>query len=487
VLIFFSYAYFYEGADPNQHSRLFLTESIVHRASLEITSVHGYTIDKAEFRGRFFSDKAPGLSALAVAPLAVIDAARAVSGVPKDDPRVRRVRLHLVTIATIGVAGLLTALLLRRLLMRHRIPARPRALVVFAFAMGTLAFPFSTVLFSHMLGALLVLFAYMRVGDLIRSENLSAPTRVRRRWLVQLGLALGALPIVEYPSQLLVAILGLLLAVRLVRLSGWKPALGEVAWTCAAGAIPLLGHGLYSYLIFGSPLDVPYKHVFEPFFRMHHEEGLVGVNLPSLAALFGMTISRYRGLFFLCPILLLAFFGLGSWYRAAEKRGAASRADFIAVNVMLVVYFLFSASYYAWDGGGSTGPRHYLPVLPLVMIPIAYFASLGRRHYAIACALTGVSALIMLACTAVLIHQPEGEVLSANPFYEIVLPSLLRGRIALNTNDFMQLTPRSDASYNLGTLAGLSPFASLAAFAGVWIAAFLIPKSIRAARGGATS
>src|SRR4051794_26346442 len=56
----------------NSISRIGLTFSIVERHALDIDAIAPYTIDKAEFAGHAYLDKAPGLSLMAVPAVAVI-------------------------------------------------------------------------------------------------------------------------------------------------------------------------------------------------------------------------------------------------------------------------------------------------------------------------------------------------------------------------------------------------------------------------------
>ena len=65
-VIFFSYAYFYEGAGWNQNSRFDLVRAMVEQGTLRIDAYHENTDDKAFANGHYYSDKAPGLALLAV-------------------------------------------------------------------------------------------------------------------------------------------------------------------------------------------------------------------------------------------------------------------------------------------------------------------------------------------------------------------------------------------------------------------------------------
>src|SRR5689334_14196736 len=66
LLLFVTYAYFYQGSDPNQASRYLLAHAIATRGAPDITPEHAKTTNKAQLGGRFYSEKAPGVSLLAV-------------------------------------------------------------------------------------------------------------------------------------------------------------------------------------------------------------------------------------------------------------------------------------------------------------------------------------------------------------------------------------------------------------------------------------
>src|SRR3989338_809626 len=60
------YAIFTQFIGPNESSHLDLTRAIIDEHRFEIDSYHNNTIDKRFYNGHFYSDKAPGLSFLAV-------------------------------------------------------------------------------------------------------------------------------------------------------------------------------------------------------------------------------------------------------------------------------------------------------------------------------------------------------------------------------------------------------------------------------------
>src|SRR5919106_6313257 len=71
ALVFGVYAYFYQAGGWNQNSRFDLTRAIVERGTVSIDGLEENTGDKARRDGHWYTDKAPGLSWLAVPAYAV--------------------------------------------------------------------------------------------------------------------------------------------------------------------------------------------------------------------------------------------------------------------------------------------------------------------------------------------------------------------------------------------------------------------------------
>jgi hypothetical protein len=460
-LLALTYAYFFQGTDPNQHSRFFLMRAMVLRGALDITPDHGFTIDKSEHHQLFFCDKAPGLSFVGAPFYWVFHTLDRVAHLDSNAPWVANVQLHLLVVILCGTAGVVATYYVKQALALVGANETTQNLLTVGYALGTLAFPFSTVLFAHQPVAALLIASFVLILRMRSNEQPAAsPTPSVRRTSILLGLFLAFAVISEYPAGLV----GLpLTCLYLVSAKDHKGRLEMIGWMAVGASGPLLIHSLYLWKAFGSPTALPYKFVFEPFFRVHHDEGLLGINPPTLAGVFGVTISRYRGIFFLCPFLLLAFFGLWRWTRDGQFR-----AERRTVLTILIAYFVFNSSYYAWDGGGSTGPRHMIPVLPFYVVTAGFFFDGSALRRRIGIALVAVSIAIMSVSVAVLVHQPEGEVVISNPFYDRVLPALARHEVSTNVQPFMQLGERADASYNIGQLLGLSPLLSLVPLLALW-------------------
>ncbi|MDB4942541.1 MAG: hypothetical protein JWP97_2075 [Labilithrix sp.] len=463
-----TYAYFVSGSDPNQATRFALTEAIVTRHAPDITPVHYRTLDKGYVGGKFYADKAPGISLLAVPAFAVLRVADRAFGIDPSSLDAQRSKLYFLTLLLAGVPGVAAALLLRRLARRLGCGAAAAELAAFAYAFGTLAFPFSTVLFGHQLAAFLLL-GMTTLAVEARARGALASTRT----LLALGALGGTAVVVEYPTAFFLAVFGVSLLLACGERGRMARSMGRVVLLTAIGALPLLAlHAGFLWWCYGR-LALPYTFVSEPFFRAHMSSGIFGIGMPNRTATLGSLVSPYRGLLFYCPVVTLYAAGLGAWIAT----GRNLRLLAVAVPGVLV-HLLFAFSYYAWDGGRSLGPRHLVPVLPFLVLPIAFLADRSRAAYVLTVLLTVASSVMMLACTFVLIHLPEGDPFTLNPFYDVVVPAVQRGEGALNAQDAFVPYARADAAFNWGMLVGLGGHGSLLVVPLVWLIAYA-PEVIR--------
>ena len=107
VLLFVSYAYFYQAGGWNQNSRFDLVRAITNEHTLNIDPFRYSTGDKAFADGHFYSDKAPGLAFAAVPVVALV---RPVLRAAGGDPETYAGLAFLSWLATVFTAGLFTAL-----------------------------------------------------------------------------------------------------------------------------------------------------------------------------------------------------------------------------------------------------------------------------------------------------------------------------------------------------------------------------------------
>ncbi|MEO7974965.1 MAG: hypothetical protein ABIU84_15395, partial [Thermoanaerobaculia bacterium] len=78
----------------------------------------------------------------------------------------------------------------------------------------------------------------------------------------------------------------------------------------------------------------------------------------------GLLASPSKGVFWYCPVLLLAVLGGRAFWRR-------DRACALTILAASAAWLLLISRYYQWYGGGSWGPRFLVPLLPLWILPAA--------------------------------------------------------------------------------------------------------------------
>jgi hypothetical protein len=315
-------------------------------------------------------------------------------------------------------------------------------LTTVALFLGSLPFPYATMLFSHGTVAALLAVAVWALDDgeafgpplgpgspgpgrLLSPgvREASAPRRSRsypgtvqgrrfergrRRRCVLAGLCCGWVLASEFTAGLVVAALAV---VVIARGRGGAPAFGFAAIP------PLLLIPLYSWLCFGTPFTLGYSHQAH-FPQMHR--GLFGIQWPDLATALKLLGSTDRGLFFWSPFLLLALAGYGDLWRRSR------RWFWLCSLVPLAQVVVISGNTWDWRAGWTLGPRYLAPVLPLLALPTAL--GVGRLPR-LGLALVIVS-LLFTGLGTVVDATPRYEI--GNPLTELHLPGLLGGRFTYN-------------------------------------------------------
>ena len=234
---------------------------------------------------------------------------------------------------------------------------------------------------------------------------------------VCVGLLLGCAAMCEYPTALLAAGVASFAFLRLRR--------GEFA-LLFLGAVPgfLLVAG-YDWAAFGSPISTGYGAHSVGFARQE-SRGFAGFTWPpSGDALYGLTISPYRGLFFLSPSLLLALPG----YVYLRRRVNAS--GFLTILLLPWAFLIVIAMFAVWDGGSAIGPRYLIAAIPFLAVPVGVFIDCVRGWPTKL--LTGALVLVSLAnvfAQSIVNWTPPSGV--SDPLFEFCIPELLRGYVLLN-------------------------------------------------------
>jgi hypothetical protein len=341
--LFVAYAYFYQAGGWNQNSRFALARALVVRGSVRIDPDAGTTGDIAVREGHVYCDKAPGASFLAAAALALLGPLAAAAGVDPDQPLWWRLVPWLVTLLAVSVPVALTAAALFGELLA-RSGAWPALFATAAVFLASPILAYAGLLYGHALAACLLALGWLAL--------------VRRR-VTWAGFAAGSAILVEYTAAMGA------LALLLYALSD-RELRGKV-WTGALAALPPLALlALYDQAAFGSPFAIGYSNLPRGTYT-GMGRGFFGLRGPTLDSLWQLSFGVHRGLFRYSPVLLLAF--------VAVRR---SRDAALAL-ALFAAFFLLNASYVYWDGHASFGPRHALPGLLLLAIPIAAAAQRWPR------------------------------------------------------------------------------------------------------------
>jgi hypothetical protein len=465
AMVLTAYGYFYQAGGWNQNSRFDLTRAVVERGTLSIDAYHRNTGDKSRREGRYYCDKAPGVSMLAVPAYAAVRGLFGPGPGERPSPGFLAGAAQVSTVWAVGIPSALSVLALCLLLAALGVGLRARLALAAAYGLATLALPYSTLLYGHQLAGALTVIAF---ALLVRARRSGQPPGVAL--LFAAGALLGASVVVEYPSALAVAALTSYAAftVRPVR---------RLAWLMAGGLGPALALAAYHAAAFGGPLTLPYEFSTQP----HRSMGFfMGLGVPDPTALAHILVTPYRGLFFSAPWLLLAI--PGAWF-LWRRRGGAARAEAAVCIAIAVIFVWLNASLVDWEGGWTMGPRYLVPCLPFLVILVAGLALptepgaetprrrlLVRAGWAMAAVAALYAAFLMLAGTAV---KPEVPVVERRPLSRFILPQLARGQLSVSTQSIDSAGapargPRQ--AWNLGHLLGLDGLASLVPLGAAWIA-----------------
>jgi len=364
VLLAFMYGYYYQDPEANGNTRLGLIFAIVREGRLTIDSYYDTeglkTIDRAFFNGHYYTDKAIGTSIVGVLFYAPMYMFTKLTGLGLD-------LMHLKYILTLTVVGLPSAFAgsLVYVLCETISGSRLRAyLATLAVTLGTMCLPFSAVFFGHQLAAAFLFCGFFLIFQL----KLKSDLRRKPAYLFLIGFLLGMAFLTEYTTAVIILPLGLYYlyilrerwSFRWIRLTIFSPILGAL--------IPVAILMVYNTLCFGNPFSIGYEHLSNQF-QESMSQGFLGISLPRLEVLFYLTFHPAHGLFWQSPVLLMAVVGFFFLWR--DKR---YRLEGIIVLIAFISYLLINAGYYLWWGGASFGPRHLIPMLlflsiPLVLVP----------------------------------------------------------------------------------------------------------------------
>ena len=347
ILVWAAALSFFHEVGPQDITRLAATEAIVLDGSLRIDRWQDQTPDKAVYRGHYYSDKAPGLSFLALPSFVVLRAAgvlreaNVVPGIWKD-----RSDLWTLRALTGGLGLLALVVLVGR--VAEGVERGAGAITAASIGLGTLAQPLAATMFAHLLAGALGFAAFVAAWS-----GLRATTQRDLRFAVG-GLCAGLAVLTEYQTVFIAAVVLVYLALRSIR--------GAVFFVAAA--IPsALALAAYNAAAFGSPFHLSYRYVSSNF-ASEQAKGFFGIGVPDPGRLWRILFT-WDGLLLRSPILVLAAVGLVLLWRKGLRAEAA------VCSFVSIAFLALNAGYYDVLGGGSPGPRFFVPALPFLAVGLA--------------------------------------------------------------------------------------------------------------------
>jgi hypothetical protein len=331
--------------NTNQYSRFGLTQAIVERQTFEIDP-YVYGNDWSFRSGHYYTNKAPGSSMLGVPFYFVLYyIERPLGG---HLASLRKFNLDVTDWFVTAIPSVfLSVFVLKYLLVEHPEDSNKAWLTVFTLAVGTIIYPFSTTLWGHPTAAACLFFAYY------------ALVRGRSAWAT--GVFLGLACLIEYSSILTIpcfliyyiwqqkerSVVGLLQI-----LVGAAPSFVLFIW--------------YHKTCFGGWFTMPSLYQ-NPYFGLQRNNRVFHVlALPDPVIMWKLLFGAERGLFLISPILILALHGYCLLLKPRRLH-----AELIIALPIVLVFWLFNASFVGWRGGGSSGPRYMIPMLPFLALGLA--------------------------------------------------------------------------------------------------------------------
>lgn len=359
--------------DPFRHSgnvwsRYMTIESIVERGTLEVgrsplLKISG-SPDIVRFRGRFYSDKPPALSAIGAVVYWPIRLAGVVMSASATN--VSFVNRILVTMI-VGVASALAVVGFRAML--QLLDARPIAsdLISLAFGFGSLLLTYGVTFNNHSVAAGLITAAVALVV-------LEAPGPGHQACRALAGGLTALAATIDLPPG----------GLWFVLLAGWLCARERraiVSYLVGAFA-PLAAHAILQSAITGTPLPAEfYPEAFEyPGSYWSSARGTFDVSVSRGWFLLEFLVGP-QGWITVTPLLSLAAIGLWFGLRNDSVRLRAFAFLTIASTFVLVVYYCFVVRRTDF-AGQSFGTRHMLAVTPVLAF-WSVMGTFGRRARAL--------------------------------------------------------------------------------------------------------
>jgi hypothetical protein len=437
-----AYGYFMpKWADWAANSRADLVYALMDEGVLTIDTYHENTGDKAFFEGHYYTDKSLGPSLVALPFYAIF---RAIAALPpvyyliengeslgrfsdtlnpfgqgyRPRAMYEGMALTFMTFFAVSVPSALLGMVLFLFAARFARKDAYAFVLALIYGLATPAFAYSNVLFQHQLSAFGAFVGFYLLWRVVYEQ-------ANAHWLWMVGVLFGFVAITEYPVVPFVGLIFLWAAYKMPN----RVALYRVV----LGAIPLgLLFAAYNLAIFHTPLPVGYE--YSTNWQEVHDQGFLSITSPNLQTFVGLTISPFRGLFFIAPALLLAIPGLILMWQ--------TRREYRSVTAMLALivggFMLYNSSSVMWWGGLAVGPRYLVPMIPFLVLPVIFGLNWFLPQPA---GRVVVLLLVLLSLFNIWTQTIAGQyfpptdidgVAITNPLLEYSLPLLVQGDVARN-------------------------------------------------------
>lgn len=415
AMLFLAGAAFYHPIEyDNTKSRYLLISAVVDYGTLNIDIYQAQTIDKSEWNGHYYSNKAPGASFLGIPVHWIL---RNLTPLKEFSPKTW-LDMYIIRVVTTTLLFALLGVVMFRLAQFCGAFPRQAFLMVIAYGFGSIALLHATMFSGHQIAACLSFFSFALLVRSFSNERTSMIANWGYGFIA--GLLAGFAVVTDYTAIVISICLAVYtIASRLnIRLKA-----GFILGACVCVIIL----AAYNMVCFGNPFSFSYAHQSFDVFRKGAAQGICGVGIPKMGAMVNLLFSPSRGIFFIMPVLLLSFWGIAQMIgREHHKREA------ILITAIAIGYFLFIAGFYNWHGGATFGPRYLVPMLPFLAFPLAFIRWRPYIFWLLfipSCAQVGIS----------VIGVPHVPHLIANPIVELIIPSINCGYTALNAGMLLGL------------------------------------------------
>lgn len=355
LTVWFVYLVFLSGYGGNwmANSMLGLTMSVVDNHSLVIDQYIKGNEDNAFFQGHYYSGFAPGASFLAVPFYFIFKPA--ISLIPNlvvnDTNQFRLILLNILTAVLItSFFSALISVLVYKISADFTRNERLRIFAALVCSFGTLFLLYSTTFDAKVISAFFSFLSFYILFRMKRTKN------YKMSYLFYAGLLIGFSVATEYSQFIVLSLLSLYLLTFLR---------DRKAIVFFAGVlIPLIFLLVYHQVVFNNPLSTPYAHRASDYINSEYYRGFEF----SLSNFYELLFSSFRGFFFYMPMFLFSFYGI---YLGMKK----FKAEMFLILFIFLGFLVYNASFASdlfRSAGCSFGPRHLVPVIPFLVLPLVF-------------------------------------------------------------------------------------------------------------------